>query len=402
MKRVRRYLFKRGKIYYYLQRLNGKQKWVSLRTQDAKTARDLADQIHSKNVMAAAGFGAVAKIQTTMRSVAAVMDFYVDAGCPKLNGKRRTDRQLLMETGLAENLKRHLGDKDPATLSSSDWEVYVTKRLKEYKNKKGNRTIDLEYNALNSAYRWARRHPDKTGIQNPPLPERPVRLSEASEVEHCREFQPENADELHRIAAHFMPLPGDPRIKSTVYGWLTLLSAMIGQRGAEMMHLRTDAKSASQPGFDDGEHLWLYRSKTHKGTAPFIKIGPELRACLDAHAEWKRKMFPGNPWFFPSPRKKGKPVEASSFRHAIQRAAEKLGLPKRTAHGLRSYYVNVLRSRGVSDSEIALRIGHKTGGKLIVETYGEVLPIKLGWMPKGKPAWEVWKDAEPIAQPKFG
>jgi hypothetical protein len=53
--------------------------------------------------------------------------------------------------------------------------------------------------------------------------------------------------------------------------------------------------------------------------------------------------------------------------------------------------VNVQRSKGKPDSEIALRIGHRTGGKLIVQVYGEILPYKLTWSPEDvEPAWSIW------------
>jgi hypothetical protein len=42
MKQVRRYLSKRGRIYYCLQRMSDKQKWLSLKTSDTKKARELA------------------------------------------------------------------------------------------------------------------------------------------------------------------------------------------------------------------------------------------------------------------------------------------------------------------------------------------------------------------------
>jgi hypothetical protein len=53
--------------------------------------------------------------------------------------------------------------------------------------------------------------------------------------------------------------------------------------------------------------------------------------------------------------------------------------------------VNVLRSQGKTDGEIALRIGQRTGGKLIVDVYGEILPYKIAWRPEtGQPAWTHW------------
>lgn len=191
--------------------------------------------------------------------------------------------------------------------------------------------------------------------------------------------------------------------QSDVFGWFVLLSAMIGQRRSETLRLRMDAKSEANPGYDGASKLWLYRSKTHKGTAATCEIGPELRACLNAHRNWHQRRFPKSSWFFPSPLKPEKHFEISSFTHALQRTCRKLELPRRTAHGLRSYFVNVLRSRGVTDAEIALRIGHKSGGKLIVDTYGEKLPIKLDWIPEGDPAWARF-DLEPkkIVEASFG
>lgn len=47
-------------------------------------------------------------------------------------------------------------------------------------------------------------------------------------------------------------------------------------------------------------------------------------------------------------------------------------------------------ARKFSDAAIALRIGHESGGKLIVTTYGQILPYELTWLPTKKgnpPAW---------------
>ena len=79
---------------------------------------------------------------------------------------------------------------------------------------------------------------------------------------------------------------------------------------------------------------------------------------------------------------------------------EKKTAIKATTHGMRSYYVNVRRSQGAADSEIALEIGHSSNHQ-IFETYGEVLPIKIGWKPDGHPAWERFQDEEIISRPKF-
>jgi hypothetical protein len=48
-----------------------------------------------------------------------------------------------------------------------------------------------------------------------------------------------------------------------------------------------------------------------------------------------------------------------------------------TPHGLRSYFVTQARQSGLSDAEIAMLIGDKTGPSIIARTYGDVRPDHL-------------------------
>jgi len=48
-----------------------------------------------------------------------------------------------------------------------------------------------------------------------------------------------------------------------------------------------------------------------------------------------------------------------------------------TPHGLRSYFVTRARESGLSDAEIAMLIGDKTGPAIIAHTYGDVRPDYL-------------------------
>jgi hypothetical protein len=48
-----------------------------------------------------------------------------------------------------------------------------------------------------------------------------------------------------------------------------------------------------------------------------------------------------------------------------------------TPHGLRSYFVTQARQSGLSDAEIAMLIGDKTGPAIIAQTYGDVRPDHL-------------------------
>ena len=359
------HLVKRGSIYYYRRQERKKDRWISLRTSSFKKAKGIVDEIHLREVLAGAGYGEAPRLNQRMPELGNVLEFYAKAGCPKLDGRKREGKSLQLEVIAISNLKRLLGGKDPRTLPPADWQRYQDKRLNEYEAGKGARTVELEWTTLNSAFRWAIRYQDETEITSRSLTERPQRARASADVVHCREYQPEDANELHSLARYFFEIAETKSRGSCVFGWQTLLATMIGQGSSELLKLRTDAKNRMQPGFDDGKHLWLYRSKTHKGTAPFIEIGPELREALTAHAAWRAQRFPDNPWFFPSPRDAGQSIASQSLGHAMRAASEALGIPQRKPHGLRSYYVNVLRSKGISDSEIALRIGHKTGGKLI-------------------------------------
>lgn len=395
MKRISRNLFERDGWYYFRWKSNGESRRISLLTQDLKEARAQAKELRHRLVLSRfENEEAVFRFDTVRK----VLAYYVEAGCPTRSGKARSRLQQHEEERRIDHLIEHLGDRDPQKLTASDWQDYIKARSPSFKRGDGDRVLDLEWVAFNNAFRVCAKHPKETGITEAPRFPRPDRQRRAEDVIHCRDYQPENAEELHAIAEYFLM-----RHNQEVYGWLTLLSAMIGQRRSEMLRLRADSQSITVPGFDDGSNLWLYRSRTHKGTAATCEIGAELRACLDAHRVWISQAAPDSPWFFPSPLNPQNPVRANSYTHALGRACKKLKLPTRTAHGLRSYYVNVLRARGVSDAEIALRIGHKSGGRLIVETYGEKLPVKLDWMPETNPAWKRFDPIRPtIVSAEFG
>lgn len=395
MKRISRNLFERDGWYYFRWKSKGESRRISLKTNDLKEARAQAKTLRHQLVLSAFD-----QEDTVFRfdTVKKVLSYYLEAGCPTRSGGKRPHRQLKEEIRRIQHLTEHLGDRDPQKLTASDWQEYIKARTPIFKRGEGSRVLDMEWVAFNNAFRVAAKHPRDTGITEAPRFPRPDRQRRAEDVIHCRDHQPENAEELHKIAEYFLM-----RHSQEVYGWMTLLSAMVGQRRSEMLRLRSDSTSINVPGYDDGSNLWLYRSRTHKGTAATCEIGEELRSCIDAHRVWLDAAAPNSPWFFPSPIKPEQPVKADSFTQALGRACRNLNLPTRTAHGLRSYFVNVLRSRGVSDPEIALRIGHKSGGKLIVETYGEKLPIKLDWLPETNPAWKRFDPVRPkIVSAEFG
>jgi integrase len=234
----------------------------------------------------------------------------------------------------------------------------------------GKVSVDVELTVLSCVLSWAVASEfieyNFIGTQRP----RQVR---GSEVRHCRDLAPESGDELHQLAMELFSKPD-----SEVFGWQLFMEAFTGCRTSEVLALRMDARP-SQPGFVDGEYLWLKRLK--RGVNPYAMIHPALREMIEAHHEWHRTRFPdGSPWWFPG-QSIGLPPDAGSLTRTMQRAAQNLGLPPRISHGLRSFYVTVRRSQGASDAQIAAEIGI-TSVKLIRETYGDIPPTG-----KDVPVW---------------
>jgi integrase len=80
---------------------------------------------------------------------------------------------------------------------------------------------------------------------------------------------------------------------------------------------------------------------------------------------------------FPSPFNPNKQRNASAIRHRLTAACRALGLAHMTPHGMRSYFVTRARESGLSDAEIAMLIGDRSGPAIIAHTYGDVRPDHL-------------------------
>jgi integrase len=80
---------------------------------------------------------------------------------------------------------------------------------------------------------------------------------------------------------------------------------------------------------------------------------------------------------FPSPFDPNAVRDASAIRHRLSAACRSLGIGHVTPHGLRSYFVAQARQSGLSDAEIAMLIGEKTGPAIVALTYGDVRPDHL-------------------------
>lgn len=324
-----------------------------------------------------------------------LFEYYIKLNCPKRASKiPRADRSLKEEKTIVATLKEFWGAHTIDEFHVRNLDAYIEWRKRRITKTgcTGERMIERERFVLSSVFRVAAAQ----GLikTNPFLLTRPEPIQDPAFVRHCRECQPASGDELHALARHLF-LSG---ARSEVLGWQLLLEAMIGSRSHEIVRLRIDARSERDPGFicPETNTLQLWHSTSHKGTFEYADIHPALADCLKVHKLWLQRRYPNSPWYLPSPEDPQKPVSTKALTRALRSRvvpAMKEMPPgsRRTSHGLRSFYVNVRRSMGMPDAEIALRIGHKTGGKLIVKVYGEIKRGKLSWMPKPgeDPAWEV-------------
>ena len=187
-----------------------------------------------------------------------------------------------------------------------------------------------------------------------PLADRP-RYQPSTKVHHCREFMPDDADELHGIAGHLF---GDSR--SYVLGFQMLFEANTGLRSSEILKWGADRFGTTTA---DGRFVHMWRCKGQHAVNPFVANHEGLRALIAAHAKWKAEYYPESPWFFPGhDRDADRPVDKGALAHALRRLhAKGLIKKKRISHGMRAFYVTVRRSHGATDAQIAHRSGTPRG-----------------------------------------
>lgn len=310
---------------------------------------------------------------------------YIEAGCPNRRLEPRHDGFTGPESKRAETLKEFFGRYNPDEIRIPLLPKYKEWRIARLKAKtaSGERTVDMDLNTLSNilSYGVAIGRIDFNYVRSG----RP-RYRKKSDVVGSRFKAPKDADQLHTIARRLFQQP-----LSEVLGWQTLFSALTGCRRSEILRLRKDAKSESEPGYVDSTHLYIRRSK--RGVNPFVNLTPELRDLLKHHDAWLKERYPKSPWYFPSPWDSGQAIGPQSLAHALNRVCKELKMHHVTAHGLRSFYSTKRRSDGVLDAQIAAEIGDKTV-EIVSETYAD-LPANwmggksLSFLPsKGKPAWK--------------
>ena len=383
-------------IYYERPTIDSAPTYRSLKTRNFEEAQKEFYRRRAK------GDAAYQKAQFT--TVGEIILNYKSGGClDRFRDERPADTKEAEETN-CDNLLDFWEDIPVAVFRVALCDQFCDARKKKIKKKgcTGNRTVDLELNTLRNAFLWACRC---ELVAHMPLGGRWPRYHSSKKVKHCRDFKPNDAEELHSIAGKLFEWQ-----RSEVLGWQALFEGNMGLRTIETLGLRVDA-APYEPGWItlDGKSLCVRRAKGQESVNPFVKVHEGLARVISAWRRWKEDRFPDSPWFFPSPINPTQPVDKNALGHALRR----LGKPgkgpdgevmapflarKITSHGLRAWYVTVRRSHGIADNIIAWEIGHTSRGETLDEVYGGIPPHwlagegpKLQWSPQGVPAWSVLK-----------
>jgi len=340
-------------------------------------------------------------------TIARLIEHYRAAGCPDRRRQPRTGAALRECLRHLDTLTPFWGSMEPDQITMGACDRYHDIRVGQVSRGSGHCTVRIELCTLSGLLTWAAR--SEYCRFNPIATGRPSYYSSTT-ARHCESVQPESDEELHTLGIH---IGEDPR--GEVLMFQLMLEALTGCRTSEILRLRWDAIKlgpVGQPGYLDDTSLYVQRSKSGDFNYVLLDTTPgnsPLRELLIALRAWHDDRFPTSPWYLPG-RNPQEPVDQHSLGHALSRACPVLGLPHRTSHGLRAFHVRALRSLGIDDSEIAKRLGQRSGVGLVERVYGRSEP---GWFGCGKIdfrpdpagdipcAWSKWltTDTKPVPIP---
>lgn len=378
-----------GGTIYVRVRHHGKQVMRSTHTDNPVKAKQFLQRWHDEDRAAFYG-GSLPGVQVRNKAltVSQLITIYQEAGHPNPKMKPKPAESVRREVSFLKPIGIFFGGKSPDNLTLSDCDDYYTWRLsggyittrydrgkgrdrpRTIKTKGGNRAVDLELTALSNVLRFALR---KNRIKRHPLMGR-GRYTSEKEIRHCREVAP-TPQGLKLIETWLREKEEHDTADAICF------IAYSGLRLEEAMH-RTWSEVNRAEGIIDCQ-----RSKG--GIFPWIPILPEMSTLLDGMKARADALLAENPglqpsrWLFPCPHHRFKPTEqqrprdGDSIRRRLAAACQALKIRHAAPHGLRSFFVTSARESGLTDAEIAMLIGDKSGPALIASTYGDVRPDHL-------------------------
>jgi len=361
-----------GTIYIRTQH-NCQRTLRSTETADPIRAKKVLDRLRAEQWTE--NYGVVLpglQVQERKISVKQLIADYVTAGHPTKKMQKKVPGTVRQETNLLKPVLEWWGDKNPSAVTFSDCDKYRTWRnsgafIAHFKirghdvvrhTKGGDRIVDLELDCLSSVFHLARRC---NKIKHHPLLGRGKYVS-AADIRHCREVAPDPQG-LKKLAQYFRARNEDDVADCILF------MAYTGLRIGEALGRRWGEVNYSEGIMD------VKRKK--RGIYPWVTISAELKALLTDMQRRREAAETKSELLFPSPFDPSKPRDHSAVRTRITTACRTLKISHVTPHGLRSYFVTSARESGLTDAEIAMLIGDKSGPALIATTYGDVRPEHL-------------------------
>ncbi|MCG3147980.1 MAG: hypothetical protein PCFJNLEI_01421 [Verrucomicrobiae bacterium] len=341
------------------------------------------------------------QVREKTQTISSLLNQYIAAGHPSRGrtGRTKSPNTVEREKRFLKPIIQWWGDKNPNAVTLADCDLYrewrngggwITKRKQRDGSSKKTRThggdtaVDHELDVLSCAFHLARR---RGLIRIHPLIGRGKYVT-ASDVRHCRDVAP-TRQELHRIE-QWLREKGEHEVADVV-----CFLAYTGLRIGEALPVCWDSVNWAE------EVIKVQREK--KGINPWIALIDDLKVLLTAMRQrreaWQRETGLISNYLFPSPFEPNRTRDDSAIRYRLAAACKALKIRHVTPHGLRSYYVTCCREGGLSDAEIAMLIGDKSGPAIIAHTYGDVRDDHLLRQVKRiKLRWEGAATDEPVPQ----
>lgn len=366
--RIGECLYRKGETIYARVRVNGKLTWRSTGTTEPREARQWLQKWRTDGWLLKNGIEPKGVVLQRQRvTVTEIIDTYVAAGCPTRKMRAKAASTVKNEKAFLKPIRTYFGAMPAAALNLADCDKYMAWRTsggyiatftlrgkpQTMQTEGGRRSVDLELVVLGNALALAVR---RGSLTSNPLAGR-GRYTSAADVRHCREVAP-TPQELSRIDAWLRA-----RNENDVADF-TCFTAYSGLRIGEGLVMEWEM-------IDRSDRI-LHVKREKRGIFPWVPLLDEMDRLLRDMEKRKTSYL-----LFPSPFNPERPRDASAIRNRLKTACQALGIRHVTPHGLRSYFVTRARESGLSDAEIAMLIGDKTGPAIIAQTYGDVRPDHL-------------------------